>query len=547
MTLANIGRYEIVAELGNGGMGVVYAAKHAFLDGRVAIKLLAHDEQARDRETMARFRQEAIATYRVAHPGIVQVIDFDWHEAGQPYIVMELLDGETLSALIERWREGLPVTECVRYAVMLAGALAAVHAHGIIHRDLKPSNVMLVADPDVPGGTRTKIMDFGIAKVAMIEDQAAAPDDSATHLRTGRRTRLGTPLYSSPEQLVETASVTAASDVYSLGVMLFEMLTGEPPFTGSRVEWQHLQNTPQNLRELRPELPEPICNLVGDMLKKEPSDRPTMSQVHERLSRMELGTPEAFQPLAPMVISRERTTLQESIGVVLCDPPVEASVEPAIVHATESRESPSTLAGHPRWSIVRWKDHATSSRTALRAVGLLAACLLTPTWPSNFSRYPASNLTNDIFTTSTSLAPPSPASREDAHATRSRPPDKTVDRTPAGTAGGTSGLPGVTDARRGRQGAQQILIGALGPPTTSRIQKSPKFPNKLAQPNPAPKLNASTPMRGAGSIAAGELRPAAKLPPTSMAIKSISERIQDLMDIPTSPHTRADVAQTVTP
>ena len=304
MALASIGRYQITRQIGTGGMGAVYEAVHGVLDGHVAIKLLPDDELARDRETLARFRREAVATNRAAHPGIVQVVDFDWAESGQPYIVMELLTGETLASRLARDGGGLPVIEATRYARMLAGALAAVHEQGIIHRDLKPLNVMLVADPDVPGGIRTKIMDFGIAKVFADEDSPLSQDEAPTHVRTNQRTRLGTPTYMSPEQLLASSSVTPAADVYSLGVMLYELLLGKPPFDGERIEWKHARELPAELIELRPELPTSLCNLVHRMLEKPPESRPSMREVEQGLASLSSALHLA-ESVPPVVLPRD--------------------------------------------------------------------------------------------------------------------------------------------------------------------------------------------------------------------------------------------------
>lgn len=276
---SEIGLYRIVRVLGKGGMGVVSEAIHSGIGRRVAIKVL-HPDLARNPEFVARFLGEARAVNVVDHPGIVQISDCGQTAQGVPYLVMEFLRGQTLSQRLQTDRATLKLTQVLRIAYQLADALAAAHQCGIVHRDLKPENVMLVPDSSVAGGERTKLLDFGIAKLA--EGQV-----------DGHRTRtgavMGTPLYMSPEQCRGASQVDDRSDVYSLGVLLYELLAGRPPFNASghgELMMQHMLHAPPPLRGLCPSAPEAVVSLVEALLIKERSARPTMRQVAQQLESL---------------------------------------------------------------------------------------------------------------------------------------------------------------------------------------------------------------------------------------------------------------------
>jgi serine/threonine protein kinase len=249
------GRYELEELVGSGGMSSVYRAHDRVLDRRVAIKLL-HERYARDEDYLERFRREARAAAQLSHPNIVTVIDRGETE-GRPFIVFEYVDGETLKGVVES-AAPMPVRDAIELALQIAGALAFAHARGVVHRDVKPQNVLL------DGDGRAKVTDFGIAR---------SLDLDAGVTQTG--TVLGTSDYMAPEQAMgERAS--ARSDVYSLGAVLFELLTGEVLFPGETfmsVALKHASEPPPSVLELRPDCPVRVAAAVDRCLAKDPEER----------------------------------------------------------------------------------------------------------------------------------------------------------------------------------------------------------------------------------------------------------------------------------
>ena len=249
------GRYRLVRRIAAGGMGEVWEADDTVLGRRVALKVLVEELAADDRATR-RFVREARATARLTHPNVARVYDFG-RDGDAPFLVMELLQGETLAS---RTGAGpLPPAEAARIAAAVADALDAAHQRGIVHRDIKPGNVMLT-----PGG-EVKVMDFGIA---------AAVDE--THSTTGSGL-YATVAYVSPER-VAGEPATPASDVYSLGAVLYELLCGRPPFSGGSpalVAKAHLQDDPVPVRQLAPWVPVRLAQACEAALAKDPGCRPS--------------------------------------------------------------------------------------------------------------------------------------------------------------------------------------------------------------------------------------------------------------------------------
>jgi serine/threonine-protein kinase len=275
-------RYELEELVGTGGMSSVYRARDRLLERNVALKLL-HPHYGDDAEYVERFRREARSVAQLSHPHIVTVIDRG-EDDGQQFIVFEYVDGENLKQLIAR--EGpLPVRRAVTLALEVADALAFAHDHGLVHRDVKPQNVLLTPDGDA------KVTDFGIARSLDVEQGVT---------QTG--TVLGTSNYLSPEQ-ASGQPVTPATDVYSLGVVLYELLTGDVPFPGENfvaVAMKHLNDPPPDLLEQRPDLPLRLVAAVERALEKDPERRfQTMGELCAELRGCldELHAPDADRTL----------------------------------------------------------------------------------------------------------------------------------------------------------------------------------------------------------------------------------------------------------
>jgi eukaryotic-like serine/threonine-protein kinase len=261
---ASIGPYRITTKLGEGGMGTVWIGEHTLLGRRAAIKVLLPEFTSRE-EIVQRFFNEARAVTAISDPGIVQVFDFG-HALGSAYIVMELLEGEAMDARLRRIGRFAPV-DAMRLMAQVAVSLGAAHAKGVIHRDLKPENIFIVGDPAVTGGERTKILDFGIAKLA-------GDDTSRVKTRTGMV--MGTPVYMSPEQCRGASTIDARSDIYSLGLVLFTMVCGRPPFeseaTGDLII-MHVRDAPPTASSLVPGIPPELDALIARCLEKDPNNR----------------------------------------------------------------------------------------------------------------------------------------------------------------------------------------------------------------------------------------------------------------------------------
>ena len=258
-----IGSYRVVKKLGEGGMGAVYLAEHSLIGRQAAIKVLLPQLSARQ-DIVNRFFNEARAATAIADPGIVQIFDFGQHTDGRVYIVMELLEGEPLDRRLARLTR-LPVSDALRIARQVASSLGAAHARGIVHRDLKPENIFMQLDNEVPGGERTKLLDFGIAK--LVNDSQMKTNTSAV---------MGTPAFMSPEQCRGAGRVDARSDVYSLGCVLFTLISGRPVFEadgGGEVIAMHLRETPPRLSTRVRNVPPALDELIARCLEKDPARR----------------------------------------------------------------------------------------------------------------------------------------------------------------------------------------------------------------------------------------------------------------------------------
>jgi serine/threonine protein kinase len=271
------GRYNVISKIGEGGMGSVYLAEQVSIGRKVALKVL-NGSYASDDEFIGRFRREARLAASLNHRNIVTVYDFDQGHDGSLFIAMEYLQGTRLSDVIRR--DGpLEISRAVRLATQISEGLNVAHVNGVIHRDIKPDNVMVFGSR---GAEEIKLMDFGIARMM----------DAGT--TTSNLTRagviMGTPAYMAPEQ-AEGTTVSEKTDIYALGIVLYEMLSGTVPFkasTPSAVLIKQLQETPTSLRKLRREVPSALESLVMRALEKKPQKRPRdMREVAEQLQKID--------------------------------------------------------------------------------------------------------------------------------------------------------------------------------------------------------------------------------------------------------------------
>ncbi|HEV7746287.1 MAG TPA: serine/threonine-protein kinase [Pyrinomonadaceae bacterium] len=263
------GKYRLDERLGVGGMGTVYRAVHLLIDRPVAVKVLnrlfVEDEAAR-----TRFRREARAAGRLQHPNAVTVTDFGESQDGYVYLVMELLEGRTLRDVLAK-EAPLDVARSVALMVQISAAVAAAHEAGIIHRDLKPANIFIVQRAEVPAVV--KVLDFGIAKLAA---ELLEEEEEERQALTQVGVMIGTPRYMSPEQC-DGVDLTPAADVYSLGCILYEMITGTVPFSGSTplaIAVKQTSEIPRSPREFVSSIPPALEQAVLHALEKRPEDRP---------------------------------------------------------------------------------------------------------------------------------------------------------------------------------------------------------------------------------------------------------------------------------
>jgi serine/threonine-protein kinase len=276
------GKFRVERVLGQGGMGVVVVAMHMQLEQRVALKFLL-PEALEHPEAVARFAREAKAAARIQSEHVARVIDVSTLDTGAPYIVMEYLDGQDLAATVDK-RGRLPIADIAFYMLEALEALAEAHVAGIVHRDIKPANLFLSRRVD--GSEMIKVLDFGISK--LLSQTGSEPDPGITRTAS----MLGSPIYMSPEQLRATKNVDARADLWSIGVILYELLCGTPPFSAETLPQLIafiLYEPYRSPETIRPDLPPALVAVVKKCLEKDPA--------HRYGSALELA--QALAPFAP--------------------------------------------------------------------------------------------------------------------------------------------------------------------------------------------------------------------------------------------------------
>ena len=425
-------KYRLEARLGIGGMGTVYRALHLLIDRPVAIKVL-NQRFVEDEAARTRFRREARAAGRLQHANAVTVTDFGQSSDGYVYIVMELLEGRTLRDILAK-EAPLDPARSVSLMMQISDAVAAAHDAGIIHRDLKPANVFIVQRADVP--SVVKVLDFGIAKLAA---ESLDDDDPMTLTQIGAM--IGTPRYMSPEQC-DGAELTPAADVYSLGIILYEMLTGTVPFSGSTplaIAMKHATEAPRAPREFVSTIPDALEQVVLHALEKRPEDRPAnaaefraeLISTAERLGLEHAATTtgpdiEALRnagtesPSGRLVIDisrlRENRAANADVNEVTILRPALAPRDEAIGSVRELQSRDALV--FPRLSVPFGRS-LKSKRQLLFLVAMIAAVLLVGTALAIRSRSTLSSAPVAVASPSPSVEPsPSPSPSPSPQATR---------------------------------------------------------------------------------------------------------------------------------
>jgi len=332
------GKYRLEERLGGGGMGTVYRATHLLIERADAVKVLSQ-RFVGDETAQQRFRREARASGRMAHPNAVMVNDFGTTEDGWLYIVMELLEGQTLRDLLAR-EAPLDAARAASIMLQACAAVGAAHEAGLIHRDLKPANIFIEQRPNLPAVV--KVLDFGVAKFAVEEHD----DDYKTLTQVGAI--IGTPRYMSPEQCSGAVPLNPSSDVYSLGIILYEMLTGLVPFSADAplaVAFKHVSEPPRPPREIIASIPVELERVVLHALAKNPGHRPSDGNEFRRelqATAEGLGLEHADSTLSASMDALRRAGTESPSGRLVIDLATLRQVE-----AASSGERPAGLMGQP--------------------------------------------------------------------------------------------------------------------------------------------------------------------------------------------------------
>jgi serine/threonine-protein kinase len=333
-----VGKYRIGRILGEGGMGIVVEAMHLQLRQPVALKFML-PKALGNKEAIARFEREARAAVRLKSPHVAKVLDTGTLENGAPYMVMEYLEGRTLSSLVRQTEGGLPEAEAIEYFLQACEGVAEAHALGVVHRDLKPSNMFLTTAAD--GSPTIKVLDFGVSKLGPLATTTDGGESEGEVTKT--EAVVGSPLYMSPEQMKSSRDVDHRTDVWSLGVSLFEMLTGKVPFVADSIHQQYtllMVEAPPKPSDRRPGLSPGLDDVVLRCLQRErearfadvgelaaalapfapESARSSIERIQRTLAADRSGKSGPF-PRVPSIPPRGGSTSRDSVPAVKTPPP----------------------------------------------------------------------------------------------------------------------------------------------------------------------------------------------------------------------------------
>jgi serine/threonine-protein kinase len=458
------GRYRLEQSIGSGGMGEVFRATDTVLGRPVAIKLVHAVDPRKHKQVTESFLREARISAAIAHPNVVRILDFGIHEGDVPFIAMELLEGESLADLLDRGAS-MPVAVVFDLLLRVLDALRAAHAAGVIHRDIKPENVFLTRERD---GVSPKLLDFGISKVL---DKSGVAHVTTTHGHI-----VGTPAYMSPEQARGVKEIDQRTDVYSMGVVMYELLSGELPFfsenPGDLLVMIMMRSAPR-LGERVPELAGPLSDLVARAMAKEPEQRfRDAGEMFDALRAVQkLGSQAFTVPSA----RAERRTLASALE------PIALSAPPA------SLELPATAFEPERRGFGRYARYALAA--TLLAVGLIAGARLLIPRAASEPRF-------IVVQTDPRAAAPRPLAEQHAPSGLVSPRPEAVD-TSVSTAPpkrtGSSGDPAEALARSFR--AQKAGV----------VRCLNSFPREIEQ---SPKLSLRLTLDARGSVRDAQLSPA---------------------------------------
>jgi serine/threonine-protein kinase len=440
-------KYRVERVLGRGGMGIVVAAKHVELDQRVALKFLL-PEAMESAEVVERFAREARAAVKIESEHVARVIDVGRLENGLPYMVMEYLNGRDLAAELDE-RGKLSIDDALEYVLQACEAIAQAHALGIIHRDLKPANLFVTTRPD--GTTIIKVLDFGISKVSLT---GASPAEMSL---TQTAAIMGSPTYMSPEQMRASRDVDPRADIWALGVILYELLTGQPPFLGSTMPElcaSILKDAPEPVRVLRPDVPPAVEAAIMRCLEKKPADR--FSNVAELASAIV-----DFAPRRARICAERSARVLRGAGVQT------ASLPPLISRAPDPQPAPIVVstATAGAWSHAQPRTDPsrptpTAGRTkwavaggiALAGIGGLLAWQMSTAAP--------------VASTTVLADPSAAASRIPAHA------EPVVTKDPIGKIEPSAPTPSGSTASEAREAPPQPAEMASPPPGPAKVEAS---------------------------------------------------------------------------